>query len=136
MHTAVRAHRILTALTNYQEAGKVDDWPAELSGVHLGEPIGWYRNPGPQGDVIGIFADGLGWSQNGQAVDLVFADIVEVTLPSGKESEGLLLMVRDGRQLQLPVKGQRGQFFDSMEMLRFLDRVMQDLGRQEQESIA
>jgi len=76
-------------------------------------------------DVIGIFTNGLIWFEGNNWVELRFSDISELVL--GKESEGLLLKIRDGRQLQLPVRGQRGRFFDSMEMLRFLDRVIEDL---------
>jgi hypothetical protein len=69
----------------------------------------------------------LAWFEDGRSVAIRFADVSEVTLPSGKESEGLLLKMQDGKELRLPVEGQRGRFFDSMEMLRFLDRVLQDL---------
>ena len=117
----------MAALANYQKAIPTDDWPSKLADGRLGEAIGWYRNPGPEGEVIGIFADGMAWRESGRSIELRFADLAQVDLPSGKESEGLLLLLRDGRQQQLPVKGQRGRFFDSMEMLRFVDRVMQDL---------
>jgi hypothetical protein len=127
MNVAVRAHRILAAMANYQKASPTDDWPSKLADGRLGEAIGCYRNPGPEGEVIGIFADGMAWCESGRSIELRFADLAQVELPSGKESEGLLLLLRDGRQQQLPVKGQRGRFFDSMEMLRFVDRVMQDL---------
>jgi hypothetical protein len=123
MDTAVRAHRILGAMANYQKASSTDDCLQRLADGRLGEPIGCYRNPGPEGEVIGIFADGLAWHEDGRSVELRFTDVSEVTLPSGKESEGLLLHMKDGKQLLLPVKGQRGRFFDAMEMLRFLDRV-------------
>lgn len=130
MDTAVRAHRILGAMANYQKASSTDDGLPRLADGRLGEPIGCYRNPGPEGEVIGIFADGLVWYEGDRSVELRFTDVTEVMLPSGKESEGLLLNMQDGKQLRLPVKGQRGRFFDSMEMLRFLDRVMQDLREQ------
>lgn len=130
MDIAVRAHRILGAMANYQKASSTDDWVPRLADGRLGEPIGCYRNPGPEGEVIGIFADGLAWYEGGRSVELRFTDVLEVTLPSGKESEGLLLHMQDGKQFRLPVKGRRGRFFDSMEMLRFLDRVMQDLREQ------
>jgi len=133
MNTAVRAHRILGAMTHYQKASSTDDWLPKLANGQLGQPIGCYRNPGPEGEVIGIFADGLVWYEGGQSIELRFAEVSKVTLPSGKESEGLLLDMQDGKQLRLPVKGQRGHFFDSMEMLRFLDRVMQDLRNKQQE---
>lgn len=127
MDTAVRAHRILAAMANYQKADPTDDWLTKLTDGRLGEPIGCYRNPKPEGETIGIFANGLAWHEGSRSVELRFDDVVGVALSSGKESEGLLLKTRNGKQLQLPIKGQRGRFFDSMEMLRFLDRVMQDL---------
>lgn len=114
-------------MANYQKASPTDDWLSKLADGRLGEAIGSYRNPGPEGEVIGIFADGMAWRQSDRSIEIRFADLAQVELPSGKESEGLLLLLRDGRRQQLPVKGQRGRFFDSMEMLRFVDRVMQDL---------
>jgi len=127
MNTAVRAHRILSAMANYQKASSTDDWLPRLADERLGEPIGCYRNPGPEGEVIGIFAAGLAWYEGARSIRLRFTDVSEVTLPNGKESKGLLLNMQDGKQLRLPVKGQLGRFFDSMEILRFLNRVMQDL---------
>jgi len=125
MDTAIRAHRILGVMAHYQKARSTDDWLQKLANGRLGKSIGFYRNPGPEGEVIGIFADGLAWYEGGQSIELCFAEVSEVTLPREKESEGLLLNMQDGKQIWLPVKGQRGRFFDSMEMLRFLDRVMQ-----------
>jgi hypothetical protein len=127
MNTAIRAHRILGALENFQKAEHVDNRTTVLAGGGLGELIGYYRNPGMQAELIGVFSDGLAWFNGRDSITIRFADLTEVALPSGKESEGLQLKTRDGRQIQLPVRGQRGKFFDSMEMLRFLDRIMQDL---------
>ena len=121
-------------MANYHKARPEDEWPLQLSHGQLGEPVGCYRNPGPGGAVIGVFADGLARREGGRSVELRFSDVAEVELPSGKESECLSLRLRDGRQLKLPVKGQRGPFFDSMEMLRFLDRVMHDVRPQDPEN--
>jgi hypothetical protein len=77
--------------------------------------------------MVGIFVDGLAWFENSQVVSVRFDDIDDVALLNGKESKGLLLTLRDSKKRQLPVKGHRGRFFDSMEMLRFLARVTQDL---------
>jgi hypothetical protein len=129
MNTAIRVHRILAALENYQNAGQGDDWSSKSFGGHLGDLIGCYRNPDSQNDMVGIFVDGLAWFENSQAVNVRFDDIADVSLLNGKESEGLLLNLLDGKKLQLPVKGHRGRLFDSMEMLRFLDRVIQDLDK-------
>lgn len=127
MNISIRAHRILSAILNYKKVDPKDKWPLELADGRLGEAIGCYRNSESEDDIIGIFSDGMAWRESGHLVELRFADLVQVDLPNGKESEGLLLVSRDGRQQQLPVKGRHGQFFDSMEMLRFVDRVMKDL---------
>ncbi|GAA4337996.1 hypothetical protein GCM10023165_16420 [Variovorax defluvii] len=127
MDTAVRAHRILGAMANCQKANSPGDTLPKLADVRLGDLIGCYQNPGPEGETIGIFADGLAWNEGGRLIELSFADVQEGSLPSEKASEGVLLTMRDGKQFRLPVRGQRGRFFDSMEMLRFLDRVIQDL---------
>jgi hypothetical protein len=126
MRTAVRARRVLVALDSYQAADESMDWPIELAREHLGEIIGCYRNPGPRGGTIGIFADGLAWSRDGKVFDFAFEDLEDVTLPDGKDSEELLLRLGNGDELRLPVAGRRGRFRDSMEMLRFLDRVRRD----------
>lgn len=127
MNTAIRAHRILAAMANYRMAAQTDAWLLKLSNGRLGEPIGYYRNPGLEAEMIGVFSDGLAWYENDRSVAFRFADVSEVVLPTGKESEGLLLKMQDGEQIHLPVRGQRGKFFDSMEMLRFLDRVIHDI---------
>ncbi len=78
------------------------------------------RLPEEMESEVSTIEDRMAWSESGRSIELRFADLAQVELPSGKESDGLLLLLRDGRQQQLPVKGQRGQFFDSMEMLRFV----------------
>ena len=114
-------------MANYRKASPTDDWPSELADGRLGEAIGCYRNPEPEGEVVGIFADGMAWLESGRSIKLRFVDLAHAELPSGKESEGLLLLLRDGQRQQLPVKGKSGRFFDSMEILRFVDRVLQDV---------
>src|SRR5436190_14225884 len=105
MDTSVRAHRILAGLSNYHGVKQVDHWSSPECGQGLGKPIGIYRNPGPQGAVVEIFAEGLSWLDNGRAMSVRFTEIVEVSLPSGKESEGLLLTLQRRAQLLLPVEG-------------------------------
>lgn len=132
MNATILAHRVLTAIPSYKKFGDMNDWPLKLSNQYLGEPIGCYRNSEFSDDVIGVFTNGLVWFEGDNLIELRFSDISELVLVNGKESEGLLLTLQDGRQLQLPVKGQRGRFFDSMEMLRFLNRVIRDLRGQKQ----
>ncbi len=127
MDTSIRAKRILTQLGNYQAIDLAQDRPSSLSDVNLGTPIGRYRNSDVQNDVIWIFENGLAWFERDQVTSLRFDELAEVMLPDGKESERLQLKTKDGKPFQLPVRGHRGRFLDSLEMLRFLDRVMQDM---------
>jgi hypothetical protein len=128
---SVRTHRILAALTNYENATGSNNLLLELHDNRLGEPIGYYRNPGEQrGDVIGIFANGLGWVDGAIEITLLFDDIESVELLNEKESLELVLNLRDGRMLRMPINGQRDRFVDSLEVLRFLERVIQDRDNQ------
>jgi hypothetical protein len=127
MNAMVRAHRILAALANFRRATAEDEPITKLVDGRLGESIGTYSNPDSESAVIGIFGNGLAWRQDDHLVEVSFIEISNIELPNGKESDGLLLNMRDGRVFRLPVKGRRGRFFDSMEMLRFLDRVTQDV---------
>lgn len=128
MNTAIRAYRILSNLANYQKVGPGDEWPSKLANEHLGEAIGCYRNSPEHGsDLVGVFSNGVAWLDHDRKNELRFVEIAEVTLPSKKESEGLLLRTQDGRELFLPIRGRRGRFFDSLEVLRFFDRVIKDL---------
>lgn len=126
MNTAIRAHRILTKIENYQESGAADHWIFDAVEGRLGALIGCYINPGEHGEKLGIFADGLAWCKKEHLVELRFADISQVMLTSGKESESLLLKMLDGGEFLLPIRGRQGRFSDSLQVLRFLDRVMQD----------
>ena len=127
MNVAIRAHRILLALTNFRKDDVEDSDRLKLSTEQLGTSVGYYQNPGLSGDTIGIFSGGLAWLESGRTASIRYSEIAEVTLTKGKESEGLVLKMHDGKHLLLPVRGQHGRFFDSLEMLRFLDRVLKDL---------
>ena len=126
MNVAIRAKRILSALPNYQEANDDKVCPPKSFIESLGVPVGRYRNSDAKNDAVWIFENGVAWFDNDRQMTLRFEQVAEVTLPTGKESEGLMLRTEEGQKILLPVKGQRGRFFDSMEVLRFFDRVMQD----------
>lgn len=133
MDTSIRAFRILAKLTNYRLASPVDAHLVAHVNGHLGLLIGCYMNPNSVRCSIGIFVQGLAICDGASIVEIPFVDIAEVTLPSGKESDVLILQMRNRSQCLLPVKGRRGKFLDSMEVLRFLNRVLGDI-RQTTES--
>lgn len=127
MNTAIRAHRILSAMPNYSQVSSTDAWPSILTNGKLGLPIGSYQNPQPESDLIGIFENGIAWHDLDQLVIVQFSEIKRVEFSNEKESKELLLLLHDNKQELLPIRGTRGRFMDSTEVLRFIDRVMQDL---------
>lgn len=129
MNASIRAHRILRAMPNYRKASSVDGGLFDLEDVRLGDAVGYYQNPGDGEPIIGIFSGGIAWSDNGRSISLRFIDFYEVSLPDGKESKEIMLLMRDGMRYSLPIKGQRANFFDSLEMLRFIDRVLADISQ-------
>lgn len=127
MNTTSRARRILSALDNFRVYSGGGEELGIFKDAGLGDLIGFYCNPGTQAVLVGVFVDGLSWFDKNLVIRVQFSEILEASLIDGKESEGILLATRDGRQLNLPIKGVRGRFYDSMEVLRFVDRAMQDL---------
>jgi hypothetical protein len=76
--------------------------------------------------LVAVFADGMSWTEAEGEISVRFAEIVDVSLPREKQSEALSLRLNDGRELRLPIRGRRGRCYDSLEFLRFLDRVRED----------
>lgn len=127
MKTATRAYRILRALSNYRSVEGKDRLGSAPNAGELGKVLGLYENPGCPKATITICDAGLFWTQHGRQVTVRYRDIVRVRLAGGKQSETLDLELGDGRRVELPVRGRQGRFYDSLEVLRFLDRVTQDV---------
>ncbi|WP_421694494.1 hypothetical protein [Aestuariivirga sp.] len=113
-------------MANYRKSQEKDE-NSEGVNEHLGQAIGSYHNPGPTGEVVKVYCNGISWKADDNLVKVRFAELTKIEVPIGKESEALLLTLNDGQRLVMPVKGRRCRFLDSMEMLRFLNRVVGDL---------
>ena len=127
-----RAYRTLRSLNHYEDLAEKEP----LSKIALGEIdleeneklIGVYRNPGSSDTNIAVTELGLrakeadGWSF------IRFDDIEEATAhpPDKHEADSILLLLRSGEEVAVPVKGKNGRFRDVFEFLRFLDRVKED----------
>jgi len=122
----------LRSLNHYEDLAEKEP----LSKIALGEIdleeneklIGVYRNPGSSDTNIAVTELGLrakeadGWSF------IRFDDIEEATAhpPDKHEADSILLLLRSGEEVAVPVKGKNGRFRDVFEFLRFLDRVKED----------
>jgi hypothetical protein len=129
MNVEIRAKRILSALPNYQSATDIASTPPAVPKAG-GGLLGRYRNTETDVDALWFYETAVIWLSSDAVVEIPFKEIERVELPAEKESEGLILKMRGGRDIPLPVRGKRGRFFDSMEVLRFFDRVLADLHSQ------
>lgn len=127
MNVFSRAHRILTGIRSYTAQEKGGEIPGEFSEVHLGESLGYYEDRNSGFGKIVFFSEGMVWKFRSELINLRYSDVVRVSIPDGKESQGIIIEIRSGDKVTLPITGRNGKFFDSMEVLRFLDRVIDDL---------
>lgn len=125
MNAEIRAHRILKKLGSYKSA----DEGESAAGVSrdLGQLIGRYKNPLSDGRVILVFEDGVAWEEGGELVEAPYDQMATVSLPQGKDTDALSLLMKDGSHLLMPAMYRNGNLTDCMEMIRFLDRVLADL---------
>ncbi|MGO1070759.1 hypothetical protein [Lysobacter sp. CA199] len=126
MSAATRSHRILRRMAAYKGvAESAGECPQTRD---MGALLGQYQNPVGQGD-LWFFDYGLVWAGSNGSEEIRFDSILEVRLPNGKESLALNLICVDGREHVIPVGNSYGKFFDSLEMLRFFDRTIEDLAK-------
>lgn len=128
MNVETRARRILSRLSRYRPLDEIPD-SNNLGTLQLGAPIGCYENPGSTNQCIYVFAEGMAWLDEAQLLEVRFSEIAEVRLADDKESEQLMLRLASGSTIYLPIRGKHGRFRDSLEFLRFLDRVLGDQQR-------
>lgn len=94
------------------------------------EALGIYTNPDdywvtPE---IRVSNQALYFEAYDDAVRVAYPDILRVG-PTSKAAVPLKLHLADGGSVDLPVMGTRDKTVDALEMLRFLTRVLSDLGR-------
>jgi hypothetical protein len=127
MTAPVRAYRILRKLKNYRDVSAIEDACDELPS-ELGGLIGSYRNFGQNQAIVWFFSEGIAVTDRNGVEAFSFRDIKKVDLPNEKLSQALSVWLWNGACVNLPIQGGEGKFKDSLEVLRFLQRVLADLG--------
>lgn len=89
MKTSIRAHRIVEDIQNYHKADG-SSHPFLGSTSDFGEPIGYYKNPGPDGEVVEIYTEGLHWSVGDEVFEVFFREIDRVQPTDAKESKHII----------------------------------------------
>lgn len=132
----IRTKSILAHLKGYRTAAPED---AERFGLtaSLGSAeslLAVYVNPlGSTLAEIGVTTERLCLRSEGKACEYVkFKDIKSTTLgEEGKASRTITITRNNGTSCKVEVSGGEGKFRDSMEFLRFIERVVGDLRRTE-----
>jgi hypothetical protein len=126
MNTYTRVYRILSRLSSFRQIETADRGIIEQIKGRLGKPLGCYQNPPPSQEVIYILEDGLLLFSISKVSLIEYSSIRNVSI-DGKNALEISIITNDGEEILLQVKGNDGKFFDSLEMLRFLDRVIADV---------
>ena len=126
METIARVHRILKPLESFEILASKSEDISKKSKKFPSLPIGVYRNPGREGVAVFVYDDGLSWDEAGSQYEIKYDEISKVDLPDDKRTTHLLVELMNGKHAALPILGSRGNFRDSLEVLRFLDRVLAD----------
>ena len=127
MNVESRAQRILTHLVGYVAATDCI-LPTKInSDGSLGKLICCYANPGEE-DVF-IFSEGVAWVDHLSVVEIFYQNILKISAEQSKSTKHIHIKTNDDCSYFMPVVGARGKFLDSMEMLRFLDRIVSDLNK-------
>lgn len=126
METIVRVHRILKPLESFEILTSESEVASRKSNEFPRLPIGVYKNPGRDGVAVYIYDDGLSWVDAGNQYEIKYDEIASVELLDGKGSSHLVFELMNGNSAGMPILGSRENFHDSLEVLRFLDRVLAD----------
>lgn len=131
-----RAHRILKPMLRFRDFSDGSESSSTLPGGPIlsasEEAIGIYANDesGRLDDIL-FTTEGLYLQGDQSWLRVFYADMDRTVPPSSKkEVTGLGILLRDGTEIWLPVRGSTdGKFYDAFEILRFLDRVVDDMAR-------
>jgi len=122
-----RAYRILLPMKNWVDVRDIGSHFMKNEEFNMGDLIGLYKNTSCSDEDVGVFSNGLVWLVNKSIFRINYKDIHSSFLVNGKKSELILIKKINGDEFFLPIKGCRDKFFDSLEFIRFIDRVVGDL---------
>ena len=132
---AIRAYRILRPLQSYRDLSE-DDFPDEFQQLSFniqGKRIGMYQNELHTFEETLIITDcGIHICKYKKLIFVPFSDMLKVSLPPKnlldiRQEREISITLRDGRIVDLPVRGSVGKFKDIFEVARFLNRVVKDI---------
>ena len=126
MDVETRANRILKPMDRFRFLDS-SSMEGDLGGLAEDEAcIGIYDNDvgGGKEDVVVTNKGLLIRSKERNEKHVLFADIADVRSPSDKQDDYTVwLVLLNGVEVSLEIRGERGKFRDIFEFTRFLDRV-------------
>jgi hypothetical protein len=130
-----RVHRILKNMPRFRELLPRSDLSSLVAaGLTLRaseEAVGIYTNDDVSSfsEAILFTTEGLYLHKDERWLPILYSDIARTVPPSSKrEVTGFNVLLRNGTEIRLPVIGSKdGRFYDAFEVLRFVDRVKEDV---------
>ncbi|WP_295841598.1 hypothetical protein [uncultured Xanthomonas sp.] len=129
MNPHSRAHRILRGTYNFTSSTEDPAVPKEFNDVSLGKFIGIYHNKADSIGDVAFFFDGLAWAEGSMMRMVRYDEMARATVPQGKNDLCVLIQLIHGGEVLIPVTGTDGRFFDTMQVIRFINRVVEDLDK-------
>lgn len=133
MNVLSRVHRILRPIPAFRDL-TVGQWPADapaLPNLALGEvALGAYSNDWSNySDIVLFTTNSIYVLSAGLWSGVAFEQVEGSVAPSNKDNvTGFSLILRDKRTFWLPIGGSRlGRFYDAFEVLRFVNRILEDI---------
>lgn len=133
MNVRSRVHRILRPISAFKDL-TAGDWPANGPALPILTPdevaLGAYSNDWSNYSDVVLFTSKSIYVLSASGWDGVeFKEIERTVAPSDKKGvTGFSLVLRNHKILWLPIGGSRlGRFFDAFEVLRFVNRVLEDM---------
>jgi hypothetical protein len=130
-----RVHRILKPMPNFRYLPEGSAVPPEIcAGLTLGpseEALGIYVNDvyTSSREALLVTTENLYLHRDRSWLQVPYLSIERTIAPPSKsEVSGFTVLLRDGTEIWLPVRGVRNdRFYDAFEILRFIDRVKEDV---------
>ncbi len=129
-----RVHRILKPLAGFRDLQDRSQWPVVLhprpvlAATEMALEI-YSDEPTNFSDAIVFTTQGLYVHREKSWLRILYSDIERIVPPASKTGvTGFGIAKRDGTEVWLPVRGSReGRFYNAFEVLRFVDRVKDDV---------
>lgn len=134
MNVQSRAHRTLRRLASYKSERSIDEVVTVLPSLRLGEEwVGVYKNEAESlNEAVAFSSTGVYMHNSDEWTAFDYAEILQNTIVDEKANAREVLVRTSTSTFRVQIRGGEGRQRDVFEVLRFLNRVKQDVSEARQ----